>query len=180
MILVSLGTHERPFYRLVKEVERLVQEGKIKQQVVIQLGYTDYKVKGAKCFKFIEFNKMRDYIKKCDILITHGGVGSITDALGYGKPVIVVPRRKHLNEHSDDHQMQIARLFSKRTIPVYDVKELSAAIRKSQMFKATKREVKNLEIMRIVSKKIEEWSGQSSLNKIKLTKTNLTNRKSNS
>ena len=46
-------------------------------------------------------------------MITRGGVGSITDSLSYGKPTIVVPRRKELNEHSDDHQIQITKEMEK-------------------------------------------------------------------
>ena len=112
MILVSLGTHERPFFRLLKEIEELISGGKIKD-VIIQTGYTSYKVKGARCFDFIEFGKMQKLIKDCDFLITHGGVGSITDALNYGKAIIVVPRRKDLNEHSDNHQLQITKEMEK-------------------------------------------------------------------
>lgn len=95
MILVILGTHERPFLRLLKEIEKLIAQKKIKN-VIIQRGYTDYRVNGAKSYDFIEFEKMQRLIKNCDIVITHGGVASITDALNYKKPTIVVPRLKNL------------------------------------------------------------------------------------
>lgn len=35
MIFVTVGTHEQPFNRLIKEVDRLVADGKIKEKVVI-------------------------------------------------------------------------------------------------------------------------------------------------
>lgn len=162
MILVSLGTHERPFMRLVKEIERLIAEGKIKEKVVIQLGYTKYKFTGAECFDFIEFNKMRRLIRTCSVMITHAGTGSITDALDYGKVPVVVPRRKtaDLDEHSDDHQVQITKEMEKngKIIAVYDIKDLEAAIKKAQKLKFKKSKRKQSKILEIVDEKINEWN----------------------
>ena len=158
MILVSLGTHERPFYRLLKEIEKLISEGKIKD-VIIQTGYTPYKVKGAKCFDFIQFEKMQKLIKNCDFLITHGGVGSITDALNYGKATIIVPRRKELNEHSDNHQLQITKEMEKtgKIIPVYNIDDLENAIEKARKLNVKKRIQKPPKILKIIDKKLREW-----------------------
>jgi len=158
MILVSLGTHERPFYRLLKEIERLISKGKI-TDVIIQTGYTSYKVRGAKCFDFIEFEKMQKLIKSCDFLITHGGVGSITDALSYGKPTIVVPRKQELNEHSDDHQLQITREMEKigKIIPVYNIGDLEKSIEKTRKLKVKKRIPKKPKILEVIDKKLREW-----------------------
>ena len=158
MILISLGTHERPFYRLLKEIEKLISKEKIKD-VIIQTGYTSYKVKGAKCFDFIEFGKMQKLIKNCNLLITHGGVGSITDALNYGKATIVVPRRKELNEHSDNHQLQITKEMEKtgKIIPVYDIKDLEYAIKKARKLRIKKRIKKQPKILEIIDKKLREW-----------------------
>lgn len=158
MILVSLGTHERPFHRLLKEIKKLILEKKIKD-VIIQTGYTSYKVRGAKCFDFIEFGKMQKLIKRCEFLITHGGVGSITDALNYGKPTIVVPRRQELNEHSDNHQLQITREMEKigKIIPVYDIKDLEKAIEKARKLKVKKRIQKTPEILEVIDEKLRVW-----------------------
>ncbi len=42
MIFVTVGTHEQPFNRLIKEVDRLVETGIIKDEVFIQTGYSTY------------------------------------------------------------------------------------------------------------------------------------------
>lgn len=158
MILVILGTHERPFLRLLKEIEKLIAQKKIKN-VIIQRGYTDYRVNGAKSYDFIEFEKMQRLIKNCDIVITHGGVASITDALNYKKPTIVVPRLKKFNEHTDDHQLQITRMMEKenKIIPVYDIKYLKSAIIKAREFKIKKRKQKKSKIFQIINEKLQEW-----------------------
>ena len=79
-------------------------------------------------------------------MITHGGVGSIMDAFSFGKVPIVVPRRKELNEHSDDHQMQITKKMEKQglIIPVYNIDDLENAIERSRKYKIKKREKKKV------------------------------------
>ena len=41
------------------------------------------------------------------ILITHGGAGTVIDAVKRGKRTIVVPRLSKYREHVDDHQMEL-------------------------------------------------------------------------
>lgn len=167
MILVSLGTHERPFARLAKAVEELIADGTIKETVIVQTGYTKYRIKGAQCHDFIEFDKMQDYLKNCRILITHSGVGSIMSGLEYGKPVIAVPRRQHLNEHSDDHQMQITEKMEKSgaVIPVYDISTLREAVAEAGKRKPSTWHSKRNTVFDIVEKKLAEWAAQSDLKK---------------
>jgi len=161
MILVSLGTHERPFARLTNEIEKLIREKKITEKVIVQLGYTKQKVAGAENFDFIEFTKMHRLIKNCDVMITHAGTGSITDALDYGKIPVVVPRRKtaDLDEHSDDHQIQITKLMEKegKIIAVYDINKLYAAIQKARSMKYKKKKHTHAKIFSIIESKLEEW-----------------------
>ena len=45
MIFITVGTHEQPFDRLLKCIDKLVEEGKIKEEVVCQKGYTEYEPK---------------------------------------------------------------------------------------------------------------------------------------
>ena len=92
-------------------------------------------------------------------MITHGGVGSIIDALSFGKIPIVVPRRKDLNEHTDDHQMQITKAMEKQglIIPVYNIDDLKNAIDKARKLKIKKRVKKKSKILDLIDKKLKEW-----------------------
>jgi len=149
----------------VNEIERLISEKKIKEKVIVQLGYTKQKVKGAENFHFIEFSKMRRLIKNCSVMITHAGTGSITDALDYGKIPVVVPRRKtsDLDEHSDDHQVQITKIMEKerKIIAVYDIKNLYPAIQKARKMKFKKKKKSSAKIFGIIENKLKEWSKNS-------------------
>lgn len=43
------------------------------------------------------------------MLITHGGAGTMVNAVKRGKRVIVVPRLARYGEHVDDHQLELAK-----------------------------------------------------------------------
>ena len=64
-------------------------------------------------FDLLDKDEFDEYIKKCDLLITHGGVGSILTGLKNNKKVIAAPRLAKYNEHMNDHQTQIVTNFSK-------------------------------------------------------------------
>ena len=51
------------------------------------------------------------FVKDCDILITHGGVGSIFDGLINNKKIIAFPRMSEYREAVNDHQKQIVDKF---------------------------------------------------------------------
>ena len=74
-----------------------------------------------------QFNNL---IKEADLVITHGGVGSIMSAVKLGKKVIAVPRLKKYDEHVNDHQLEIVDTFKKQgiIIGVNGVEELEQAI----------------------------------------------------
>lgn len=114
MIFVTVGTHEQPFDRLLKCIDKMVEKGKIKDKVIIQKGYTDYEPKNCESYKLISYDKMQEYINEADIVITHGGPASFIAPLAIGKIPIVVPRKKDYNEHVNDHQLEFAKEVEKR------------------------------------------------------------------
>ncbi|MEG0577027.1 MAG: glycosyltransferase, partial [Bacilli bacterium] len=77
MILVTLGTQDKSFKRLLESIEKEITKGHIKEKVVVQAGFTKFSSKNMEIFDLIPMDKFDDLIKSCDILITHGGVGSI-------------------------------------------------------------------------------------------------------
>lgn len=131
MIFVTVGTQKFQFNRLLTSIDKLVNENIINQLVICQSGYSTYKPKNYKVIPFMDGREYNDYIKKCDLLITHAGVGTIMTAKKYKKPVIVVPRLAKYNEHVDDHQLQIARGFSKKKLVIScDANDLNSALKR--------------------------------------------------
>lgn len=114
MIFVTVGTHEQPFDRLLKEMDRLVETGVIAEEVFIQSGYTDYEPKHCKWSKLLPYSDMERYVKEARIVITHGGPSSFIMPLQVGKTPIVVPRQEKYGEHVNDHQLNFALEVEKR------------------------------------------------------------------
>lgn len=112
MIFVTLGSQNFQFNRLLIEIDRLVEEGKITEEVFAQIGYSDYKPKNYKFNKFLNRDEFNDIMSKCDKVITHGGTGAIIGAIKKRKKVIAIPRLSEFGEHVDDHQLQITKQFS--------------------------------------------------------------------
>ncbi|MBU5687978.1 MAG: beta-1,4-galactosyltransferase [Candidatus Aenigmarchaeota archaeon] len=136
MIFVTVGTNQFSFNRLIKKIDELIRDGKIKEEVVIQIGHSTYEPKHAKWFRFESYEKIKELTSKSRIVITHGGVGSILTALMYKKTVIAVPRMKIFNEHVDDHQVELVKELSKdgKIIAVFDIDKLQDAINKKSKF----------------------------------------------
>lgn len=113
MILVTLGTQDKKFYRLLDAVEKYIEENKIKEEVIVQAGSSsDYQSKYMKIFDLIPIDDFQELISKCNLLITHGGVGSIITGLKNNKKVIAIARLKKYGEHTNDHQLQIIKNFT--------------------------------------------------------------------
>ncbi len=130
-VTVSVG----PFERMIKVMDELAP--KLGEEILMQIGMTEYEPKNCKFFSFCSKIDIRQYFKKSDLIITHGGCGSIVTALRLEKKCISLPRYHKYNEHVDDHQLQIVRELEKqkRLIAVYDVNDLEEAIRKARRFK---------------------------------------------
>lgn len=114
MIFVTVGTHEQPFDRLLKWIDKMVEEEKIKEEVIIQKGYTDYEPKNCKSYKLIGYEDMQKHIAEARIVVTHGGPASFIAPLSIGKIPIVVPRQKDYNEHVNNHQLEFAKEVERR------------------------------------------------------------------
>ena len=113
MIFVTVGSQKFQFNRLLKEVDELIETGKIKDDVFAQIGVSDYKPKKYKYKEFITQEEFNDYLNKADIIITHAGTGVIVNAIKKEKKVIGVPRLSKYGEHVDDHQIQLIDEFCK-------------------------------------------------------------------
>ena len=72
----------------------------------------EYKPRNYDYKDFISQEEFLEYIKKADIVVTHGASGSIMKALNEGKKVIVVTRLEKYGEHINDHQIQNNEAFS--------------------------------------------------------------------
>ena len=113
MIFVTVGTSKQDFSRLIREIDRLIDEKVINDEVVVQSNLCMYKPKNFVINSQLSKREYQLYLKKCDLIITHGGVGSIMDGLKNNKKVIAFPRLAKYSEAVNDHQVEIINEFKK-------------------------------------------------------------------
>ena len=158
MILVLLGTQNNSFHRLLEEVQKCIDEETIKDKVVVQAGSTKFESDDMEIFNLIEQNKFNELIEQANIIITHGGVGSIVTAVKLGKKVIAVPRLRKYGEHVNDHQIQIVETFSKQGFikGIKDISELKETLKNIDTFTPNKLESNTENIVNIIRQFINE------------------------
>lgn len=130
MIFVTVGTHEQQFNRLIKKIDDLIGENIIKEEVFMQIGYSNYLPVNCDYKELITYEEMTKYIMCANIIITHGGPGSIFLPLQYNKIPIVVPRNPLYKEHVDEHQIKFVKKMESQNkiIAVYDIEEIEECI----------------------------------------------------
>ncbi len=116
MILVSLGTQDRSFHRLLDAIEKQIELGNIKTKVIVQAGVTKYESKYMEIFDLIPSSLFLQLMEECDFLICHGGVGTIIDGLKHHKKIIAAARLKEYDEHQNNHQQQIIHEFVSKNL----------------------------------------------------------------
>ena len=136
MIFVTLGTQDKSFTRLLEAIDREIDNGTIKEKVIVQAGLTKYKSKNMEIFDLVPADKFEKYIDKASLIITHGGAGSILTAIKHEKKVIAAARLAKYKEHTNDHQKQIVKEFSKDgyILELRDFNKLGKLIEKSKTF----------------------------------------------
>lgn len=140
MVLVMLGTQNNSFHRLLDEVEKCINNGIIKEEVIVQAGGTNYKSDKMLVLSLITNDELQKYIKRASYVICHGGVGSIISAIKEGKKVISIPRYEKYDEHVNDHQVQIVESFTEQGLikGIKEVSKLESAISEINNFEPQK------------------------------------------
>lgn len=167
MIFVTLGTQDKGFPRLLEAIDKEIEKGTIKEKVIVQAGLTKYESKNMEIFDLVPTNEFEKYIDEADLIITHGGAGSILTAIKHGKKVIAAARLAKYKEHTNDHQKQIVKEFSKEgyILELKDFNKLGKLIENSKHFTPKKFESNTNNMIKLISNYIEDSNHVSWFNK---------------
>ena len=126
MILFTIGTNEQPFDRLIRAAAEL--QGS--EPLLVQYGASREPHGRGEWIDFLSFDELADRAREARVVVCHAGVGSIMLARRCGHIPVVVPRRHHLGEAVDDHQLHLARRLAQSGIVtlVEDTDELPAVL----------------------------------------------------
>lgn len=103
-----------PFDRLVEMVAQVKARGEIPEDVLIQTGEGGLRPEGLEVVETLSFERIQETLTDADIVVCHGGTGSLITALRQGCRVVAVPRLFSKGEVYDDHQAEITRAFAAR------------------------------------------------------------------
>jgi UDP-N-acetylglucosamine--N-acetylmuramyl-(pentapeptide) pyrophosphoryl-undecaprenol N-acetylglucosamine transferase len=119
-----------PFDRLVATVAQAKARGAVPEDVLIQTGEGGLRPSGLRTTETLPFNEVQQILTEADIVVCHGGTGSLITALKQGCRVIAMPRQAKLGEHYDDHQLEITEAFAARGLieVAHDLEGLEAAL----------------------------------------------------
>ena len=139
MILFTVGSTEQPFDRLVRAAAAL--EGD--EPLLVQYGSSSVTHGPGEWIDFLSFDDLAQVAEQARAVVCHAGVGSIMLARRFGHRAIVVPRRHHLGEAVDDHQLALAQRLavSGMVTLVEDERSLPAALAAPDAVEVTAREV---------------------------------------
>ena len=102
MILVTIGTNEQPFDRLVAAAARSAATSRSRPVRLL--------ARAAGRGEWVDFMPLRRArrarMREARVVVCHAGVGSIMLARRCGQRPIVMPRRHDLGEAVDDHQLR--------------------------------------------------------------------------
>lgn len=113
--LISIGTIKgHSFARLLRIIDQFCDEGILcGSDVIAQIGDDKYVPKNYKAFDLISDDEFKRLISEADLVICHGGTGTVTSCIKQNKKVIIFPRLSKYNEHYDNHQTDLALTFAR-------------------------------------------------------------------
>lgn len=158
MILVTVGTHNRGFDRLVRAADEMAY--KMEEPVTIQYGSAAYEpLHTSRSFRFTTSQEMEELASQARLIVMHAAAGSLILALRLGKPLVVVPRLRKYKEVMDDHQIQLANALAeqKRVVQVLNPTRESLCQAIAQAADLETRPLENSQLTTALQKHLALW-----------------------
>lgn len=127
-----------PFDRLSEAVLRTHAAKPLAKRLIVQTGLgsacAPRTEKNFSVVPTLDFADIKKLLERAELVICHGGTGSLVTALRAGCRVVAMPRRFNLGEVYDDHQREIVEAFAARGLVerCEDADDLPAAIARAR------------------------------------------------
>jgi len=138
-IFVTLGLEWFPFNRLIKIMDNFQKKNTKTHNVFIQTGRTQLNPIFCDFKDLLTPEEMKNHINQADIIVCHGGIGTVLSCFFNGKSPIIFPRLEKLGEHVDNHQVEFTNQLKKlkKTPVAIDETELTYLIENFNNLKST-------------------------------------------
>ena len=104
VIFVTVGSMF-PFDRLVRAMDAWAAAHP-EEEVLAQIGDGGFEPWHMRWQRLLDRAPFDDTVRRARLVVAHAGVGSVVTARTLGRPVVVLPRRRQLGEHTCDHQVE--------------------------------------------------------------------------
>ena len=106
MIFVTVGSMF-PFDRLIRAMDDWADRAP-GTEVVAQIGDGGFTPSHMRWVRRLDRGAFEDAVTRAEVVVAHAGIGSVLTARLSGRPIVLLPRRRHLGEHTSDHQIETA------------------------------------------------------------------------
>jgi UDP-N-acetylglucosamine transferase subunit ALG13 len=116
VIFVTIGSMF-PFDRLVRAMDAWAAarpEAEAGEDILAQIGDGGYAPQRMRWVRRLDPADYAAAVVAARLVVAHAGMGSVITAGEHGKPVVLLPRRGTLGEHTNDHQVDTARWLRTR------------------------------------------------------------------
>lgn len=107
VIFVTIGSMF-PFDRMIEAMDAWAETEGRGEEILAQIGEGRYEPRHMTWVRRLDRPKYAAAVARSRLVVAHAGVGSIVSAGVQGKPIVVLPRRAALGEHTSDHQVETA------------------------------------------------------------------------
>ena len=107
MIFVTIGSMF-PFDRLIRAMDAWAAERAPETELLAQIGACAYEPRNMPWVRRLDQADFARTVARADLVVAHAGMGSVITAGRFGKPIVVLPRRRDLGELTTDHQLATA------------------------------------------------------------------------
>jgi UDP-N-acetylglucosamine transferase subunit ALG13 len=128
-------------------------------RVFMQLGHEpDFVPRHSQWRPFMGAHEFAESLRQAEVIVTHGGAGTLREVLRLGKTPVVMPRRKRHGEHVDDHQLELVQAYAERdlVIPAYEREDLPGAIERARLRATAPLSQPDSPLIGLVARAIEE------------------------
>jgi UDP-N-acetylglucosamine transferase subunit ALG13 len=137
VIFVTVGSM-LPFDRLVESMDMWAAANPT-VEVFAQIGDGSFVPRACRWQRMIIPAEFDARCREAEVVVAHAGMGTILAALQSRRPLVIVPRRAELREHTTDHQIATAERFGGREgiTVVNDAQELWKVLNEKKYQAAT-------------------------------------------
>jgi len=136
MIFVTVGNARQPFRRLIDAMVKLHESSALHgEELIIQHGHTPMNpLREISATPFMANIDFEETLRRADVVVCHGGCGTLLMCARNRRVPVVVPRSKRYHEHVNDHQNELAIELERqgKVILCDDLDRLFESIQKSR------------------------------------------------